>query len=93
MNRINMAKEDGSENTNKLVIDVIITEEKVNDKKMFVAQAIQLDIASHDVNPEKAIEKLKEAVSLYLEDSPQLKIELAKKEKTEQGPMLTRFFL
>ena len=72
-----------------LILDVIITKEKIDGKIFFVAQGIQLDVASQGLTLEEALENIKDAADIVLESSEEKRIMIEEEEK-EMAPMLTR---
>ena len=76
----------------KFILDVIITQEKIEGKTFFVAQGIQIDVASQGLSLEEALENIKDAAEIVLEDSNEKKL-LIEEEESEVAPMLTRVFL
>jgi len=79
-------------NNGNFILDVIITQEKIDDKLFFVAQGIQIDVASQGLSLEEALENIKDAADIVMESSKD-KRELMEEEKTEIPPMLTRILL
>ena len=69
--------------------DVVINEEYLNKKKIFVAHCLNLGIASQGKTIEEAMKNIKDAIKLYLEENPQ------EMPKTDDllPPMATRLFL
>lgn len=70
--------------------DIAVNEELVNKKKVFVAHCLNLGIASQGRSYEEAIENIKDAINLYLEENPE------KQQKSLQKllpPIATRLFL
>jgi len=75
-----------------LILDVVITQEKIKGKTYYVAQGIQLDVASQGMSLNEALENIKEAAEIVLENKNN-KIDLIKTESQNVAPMLTRIFL
>ncbi len=75
-------------NGKEAILDVIITQEKINGKNFFVAQGIQLDVASQGLTLKEALENIKDAAEIVLEDSEEKRIMI--EEEKEIAPMLTR---
>jgi len=73
----------------KLSFDVIISEEKLKGKTIFVVKCESLGIASQGFTLDEALKNIKEAVNLYLEEMPEKK-EILKK---EEPILVTRLFL
>ena len=69
--------------------DIVINEERMNKKKIFVAHCLNLGITSQGQTMEEAMENIKDAIKLYLEENPE------EMPKTEDllPPMATRLFL
>lgn len=69
--------------------DIAVNEEYLNKKKIFVAHCLNLGIASQGKTVEGAMENIKDAIRLYLEENPE--------EVPQTGdllpPMATRLFL
>jgi predicted RNase H-like HicB family nuclease len=76
----------------RFILDVIITQEKIQGKTYFVAQGIQIDVASQGLSLEEALENIKDAAEIILEDSGDKK-ELIAEEESEIAPMLTRVYV
>lgn len=69
--------------------DIVINEEYIDKKKIFVSHCLNLGIASQGKTVEEAMENIKDAVKLYLEENPE---EMPKMEDL-MPPMATRIFL
>ena len=55
----------------KYFADIVINKEKLSDGKLiFVAHCVNLGIASQGNTTEEAIENIREAIELYLEEQP-----------------------
>ena len=69
--------------------DIVVNEEYMRKKKTFVAHCLNLGIASQGKTVEEAMENIKDAIKLYLEENPE------KIPNTENllPPMATRLFL
>jgi len=78
----------GNEN---LILDVVITQEKIDDKTFFVAQGIQIDVASQGLSLNEALENIKDAAETVLESNSDAKENIFTSE--EAAPMLTRVTL
>ena len=50
--------------------DIVINEEYLNKKKIFVVHCLNLGIASQGKTVKEAIENIKDAIKLYLEENP-----------------------
>ena len=79
-------------NDGNLILDVIITQEKISGKIFFVAQGIQIDVASQGLSLDEALENIKDAAKIVLENS-QEKMQIIRDERREVPPLLTRIFL
>ncbi len=77
---------------NGFILDVIITKEKIDEKTFFVAQGIQLDVASQGLTLEEALENIRDAAEIVLEDSDEKRI-MIKEEENDMAPMLTRVYV
>ena len=73
----------------RLSFDVVIHEEKVKGKAVFVARCEPLGIVSQGFGIEEALKNIKDAVELYLEEMPEKRELLLK----EEPVLLTRVFL
>src|SRR3989338_7127264 len=71
------------------ILDVVITKEKINGKEFFVAQGVQLDVASQGLTLEEAIENIKDAAEIVLEDSKEKRTFMIEQESSEITPWLT----
>jgi len=69
--------------------DIVINEEHLNNKKIFVAHCLNLGIASQGKTVEEAMKNIKDAIKLYLEENPQ---EVPKSDDL-LPPMATRLFI
>ena len=69
--------------------DIVINEERLNKKKIFVVHCLNLGITSQGKSMEEAMENIKDAIKLYLEENP--------KEMPQDldlmPPMATRIFI
>ena len=72
------------------VFDIAINEEIINGKKVFVAHCLNLGIASQGYSYEEAIESIKDAINLYLEECPE---KFPKEQEKLLPPIATRLFL
>lgn len=79
-------------NAKGAILDVVITQEKIKNKIFFVAQGIQLDVASQGLSLKEVLENIKDAANVILESSEE-KRRIIKEEKTEMAPLITRIFL
>lgn len=70
--------------------DIAVNEELVNRKNVFVSHCLNLGIASQGNTYEEAIENIKDAIKLYLEENPQDK---PRRLDRLLPPMATRLFL
>ena len=70
--------------------DIAVNEELVNDKKIFVSHCLNLGIASQGRSYEEAIENIKDAIKLYIEENPR---ETPKRLEKLFPPIATRLFL
>jgi len=77
----------------ELILDVVITKEKIEGKEFFVAQGVQLDVASQGLTLEEAIENIKDAAEIVLEDSKEKRLIMLEQESSEIAPMMTRVFI
>ncbi len=72
----------------KYIADIVINKEKLSDDKdMFVVHCTNLGISSQGNTTEEAIEMIKEAIELYLEEQPEAYEEL----KAKQSPPVFSF--
>ena len=71
--------------------DIVINEEFINKKKVFVVHCLDLGITSQGYSYEQALENIKDAIKLYLEECPEERYN--KKEEELMPPMATRLFL
>ena len=69
--------------------DIVINEEHMNKKKIFVAHCLNLGIASQGKSVEEAMANIKDTNKLYLEDNPEEVLET----QDLLPPMATRLFL
>ena len=69
--------------------DIVINEEHLNKKKIFLVHCLNLGIASQGKTVEEAMENIKDAIKLYLEENPN---ETPKSDRL-MPPMATRLFL
>ncbi len=70
--------------------DIVVSEEFVNKKKIFVVHCLNLGIASQGETYEKAIENIQDAIKIYLEECPE---QIPKQQEKLLPPMATRLFL
>ena len=69
--------------------DIVVNEERMNKKNVFVVHCLNLGIASQGKTVEEAIKNIKDAIKLYLEENPS---EISKSEDL-MPPMATRIFV
>ena len=70
--------------------DIVINEEYINKKKIFVVHCLNLGIASQGRTVEEAMENIRDAIRLYLEECPD---EVPRQDEDLLPPMATRLFL
>ena len=80
-------------NINKILLDVVVTQEKIKDKTYFVAQGIQIDVASQGLSLEEALENIKDAAKIVIDSNKEEKIEIMMEEQELPAPILTRVFI
>ena len=73
----------------KLSFSVTLHEEELEEKKVFVADCIELGVSDFGDSVDEAIGNLKSGVSLLLEEAPEKRKLLVK----EQPVLVTRVFL
>ena len=71
--------------------DIIINEEELNGKPVFIARCVNLDVTSQGKSYEEAEKNIKEAVHLFINTYPDALQEVPKREL--YPPMLTKIFL
>ena len=69
--------------------DIVINEERVNKKKIFVVHCLNLGITSQGKTVEDAMSNIKDAIKLYLEENPN---DMPNSEDL-MPPMATRIFI
>jgi len=78
-------------NNGKHVLDVIITQEEIDGKTFYVAQSIQIEVASQGLSLQEALENFKDAAEIVISSSEEAKDRLSQEEKDiVVAPMLTR---
>lgn len=81
----------------KIGLDIVIKEEKLKSgRTVFTISAIQVpNVVTQGSTIEEAKENLKEALSLYFDQEPELKKELIKETIIERAssPLISRIFL
>lgn len=70
--------------------DIVINEEYITNRKIFVAHCLNLGIASQANSVEEVIENIKDAIRLYLEECPE---EIPNNNEDLLPPMATRIFI
>ncbi|MEK6891184.1 MAG: hypothetical protein AABX03_03525 [Nanoarchaeota archaeon] len=75
-----------------MILDVVITQEKIEDKTFFVAQGIQIDVASQGLSLEEAIDNIKDAAEIVIASSKELKNKIIES-RNEKAPIITRVFV
>ena len=76
----------------QIILDVVITQEKINGQTYFVAQGIQLDVASQGLALEEALENIKDAAEIVLESSGDKRKKIEEEEQSP-APIITRIFI
>lgn len=76
----------------KYVLDVVVTQEKIDGKTFYVARGIQIEVASQGLNLQEALENIKDAAEIVIDSSEEVR-EIISKEEKEAAPILTRIFL
>lgn len=79
-------------NIGNKILDVVITQEKIKGKIFYVAQGIQIEVASQGLSLQEALENIKDAAEVVIENSNYIRNEISNKNK-EVAPMITRIFL
>jgi len=77
----------------KHILDVVITQEEIDGKTFYVAQGIQIEVASQGLSLQEALENFRDAAEIVIEGSDEIKEKLYQEEKIIAAPMLTRIFL
>ncbi len=78
---------------NERILDVIIKQEKIDGKIFYVAQGIQLEVASQGLSIQEALENIKDAAEIVIENSEEARNELCEETKELVAPLLTRVLL
>ncbi len=91
MIKLNMEQKYKIEHEN-MILDVVITQEKIEDKTFFVAQGIQIDVASQGLSLEEAIDNIKDAAEIVIASSKELKNKIIES-RNEKAPIITRVFV
>lgn len=68
--------------------DIEVHQEKIKNKNIFVANCLNLGIASQGHTYEEALENIKDAIELYVAECPE-----AIPKKMLSPPLITRMFL
>ena len=76
----------------QIILDVVITQEKINGQTYFVAQGIQLDVASQGLSLEEALENIKDAAEIVLESSSEKRSKIVEDEQSP-APIITRIYI
>lgn len=71
--------------------DIVIHEEELKGKSIFIARCLNLDVSSQGKSYEEAEKNIKEAIHLYIKTYPDALEEIPKKETLP--PMVTKIFL
>ena len=71
--------------------DIVINEEKNNEKPIFIARCLNLDVSSQGKNYEEAERNIREAIHLYINTYPDTLEEMPK--QATLPPMITKIFL
>jgi len=74
------------------ILDVVITQEKIKGKIFYVAQGIQIEVASQGLSLQEALMNIKDAAEVVIQSSKDARAEISHMKK-EVAPMLTRIFL
>jgi len=91
MIKLNMEQKYKIEHEN-MILDVVITQEKIEDKTFFVAQGIQIDVASQGLSLEEAIDNIKDAAEIVIASSKEIKNKIIES-RNEKAPIITRVFV
>ncbi|MEK6899412.1 MAG: hypothetical protein AABW79_04935 [Nanoarchaeota archaeon] len=73
----------------KLSFNVALHEEELENKKVFVADCIELGVSDFGDNVDEAINNLRKGIALLLEETPEKRALL----KKEEPVLITRVFL
>lgn len=76
----------------KYVLDVVVTQEKIDGKTFYVARGIQIEVASQGLSLQEALENIKDAAEIVINSSEEVR-EIISKEEKEAAPILTRVCL
>lgn len=74
----------------KNILDVVITQEKINGKIFYVAQGIQIDVASQGLSLQEALDNVKDAAEIILESSEDARDKIEGSSEECIAPMITR---
>ena len=69
--------------------DIVINEERINKKKIFVVHCLNLGITSQGKSVEDAMSNIKDAIKLFLEENPSD----SSNSEDLMPPMATRVFI
>lgn len=75
----------------KICINILVREEEMEDKKVFIINNEELGVADFGDTLDEAMENFRESVRLYLETYPEKKQMLIREEK--QPLLVSRIFL
>ncbi len=79
---------------NQIELDIVIIPEDEGKGKIYSISSIQIpNVVTQGKSIEEAKKRLKEALSLYLEEMPEEKIKIIRIEKENNPPMVSRMFL
>jgi len=77
----------------KNILDVVITQEKIEDKIFYVAQGIQIDVASQGLSLQEALDNVKDAAEIVIESSKDARTRIEEASEECIAPMITRICL
>lgn len=75
----------------KRILDVVITQERIGNQTFYVAQGIQIDVASQGLSLKESLENIKDAAEIIIQSSKEAKENVKMSEK-QIAPMITRIF-
>ena len=75
------------------ILDVIITQERIDGKTFYVAQGIQIEVASQGLSVQEALENIKDAAEIVIESSDEVRNKICEEKLEIAPPMLTRILL
>ncbi len=75
------------------ILDIVITQERIEGKTFYVAQGVQIDVASQGLSLQEALDNVKDAAEIVIESSKDARARIEESSEECIAPVTTRICL